>query len=159
MRGNPGLTDAAGAVASALAEQWHGSQRKATSSRLTHVYTGRMRSLLLICMMLLVPVQWTWAGVATYCAHETGVAARHFGHHEHQHHAASDEVSKDNTSVSPSGLDADCGICHLGTGHGIVPAHDLPMPDAGHAPPQDDPLPYGSHIPGGPERPDRLLAV
>lgn len=126
---------------------------------MTCVYTERMRRIVLICMMLLLPVQWTWAGVATYCAHETGVAAKHFGHHEHQHHAGAGEVSKDKQFTSSSVLDADCGICHLSTGHGIVLSHDLPVPVMGHAPPLDDPMRYGSHIPSGPERPDRLLAV
>jgi hypothetical protein len=118
-----------------------------------------MRRWILVCMMLLLPVQWTWAGVATYCAHEAGMTATHFGHHEHQHHEAAGDVAKDLKSVSPTDLDADCGICHLSAGHGIVPAHELLVTDAGHAPPLDDPMRYESHIPCGPERPDRPLAV
>lgn len=108
-------------------------------------------------MMLLLPVQWTWAAAASYCGHETGLAAKHFGHHDHQH-KASGEVSKD-SKPSPAGLDTDCGYCHLNGLQWIAPVETLAVSPAEAAPPPDDPPLSGSHITSGPERPDRLLAV
>lgn len=118
-----------------------------------------MRRLVFICMMLLLPLQWSWAAAATYCAHETGVAAKHVGHHEHQHSTASGELSKDAKPSSLPSLDNDCDYCQLSTVQWIMPAHAMPMLGKEAAPPVDDPLHSDSHIPTGPERPDRPLAA
>lgn len=44
-----------------------------------------MRKLLAILLISLLSLQASWAAAASYCRHERGAAARHFGHHEHQH--------------------------------------------------------------------------
>ena len=117
-----------------------------------------MRRLVLICMVLLLPVQWTWAAAASYCAHETGLASKHFGHHDHQHKAASSEASKDGKSA-PAGLDTDCDYCHLSGLQWIAPVQALVLSPTVAALPPDGPPLRGSHLTSGPERPDRLLAV
>ncbi len=70
-----------------------------------------MRRLLMILMLMLMPLQLSWAAVASYCQHETGVAASHIGHHEHEHQANAVEPDPDNAK-SLGTLDADCGFCH-----------------------------------------------
>lgn len=47
-----------------------------------------MRKLLVLLLISLLSLQASWAVAASYCRHEQGAAAKHFGHHEHQHEAA-----------------------------------------------------------------------
>lgn len=79
-----------------------------------------MRRLVLICLLLMLPTQWTWAAVASACRHESGTAARHLGHHAHEHGQAAagtaTPVEADADTASP-GFDADCATCH---GHGLT---------------------------------------
>ncbi len=73
-----------------------------------------MRRLLAIFLLALLPFQFSWSAAAVYCGHETGEAAQHFGHHEHQHagpaHGDADGAPADQTS--PAGFDFDCSHCH-----------------------------------------------
>lgn len=43
-----------------------------------------MKKIFLIVMLFLLPLQYSWAMVASYDAHVTQNAQAHFGHHEHQ---------------------------------------------------------------------------
>jgi hypothetical protein len=47
-----------------------------------------MRKLLALLLISLLSLQASWAAAASYCRHEQGPAAKHFGHHEHQHESA-----------------------------------------------------------------------
>lgn len=74
---------------------------------------ARMRRWPIILLLALLPLQLSWAAVSVYCQHESGAAAQHFGHHEHQHHA--DETPKDDSGPKTLGaVDADCPVCHAG---------------------------------------------
>jgi hypothetical protein len=84
-----------------------------------------MLRLFILCFALLLPLQFAWAGAASYCEHETSSAgAEHFGHHTHVH-----ESEGGKTAGGKLMADADCGACHAsgpmlaaqGTG-----AHALP---------------------------------
>jgi hypothetical protein len=81
-----------------------------------------VRRILAIVLLALLPFQFTWAAVASYCGHETQAAVEHFGHHEHEHHAdlggdaepdadlaANADVQGDK---APGAMDLDCGHCH-----------------------------------------------
>jgi len=72
-----------------------------------------MRRWLAILLLVFLPFQFSWAAVAGYCQHETGAAAQHFGHHEHQHHS-DDAGSADSTDAKAlsGGIDSDCLACH-----------------------------------------------
>lgn len=73
-----------------------------------------MRRWLAILMLVLLPLQSSWAAVAAYCGHENGQQARHLGHHEHRH-ADQAKVGNDSAPAdrsAPSGFDFDCGHCH-----------------------------------------------
>lgn len=50
-------------------------------------------------MMLVLPLQASWAAVASYCQHESEPSTYHFGHHVHQHHAADSGDSKEKRST------------------------------------------------------------
>ena len=112
-----------------------------------------MRRLVLICMMLLLPLQWTWAAAAAYCEHESSATAQHLGHHEHKHHAATGD--KSDKSASKALADNDCGVCHLSSLQWVdVTIATMDMTSA--PPPQlERGVLFSSHIPSGPERPDR----
>lgn len=75
-----------------------------------------MRRIFIFAVLLLMSVQMSWAAVSSYCQHESGAAAQHFGHHEHEHDASRD------TSKVPSQfvIDDDCASCQLGS-LGILP--------------------------------------
>ncbi|WP_315128913.1 hypothetical protein [Comamonas antarctica] len=88
-----------------------------------------MRRFLLIFMLCLLPLQWSWAAAARVCEHER--AAAHFGHHEHQHGAgAALESAALESDADASGHAAlqphpDCHTCH-GMGAGFLTGLDAP---------------------------------
>lgn len=76
-----------------------------------------MRSWVLGLLLVLLPLQFVWASVASYCQHEADVVVDHIGHHEHQHVASDSNDTQDSEpATSETGLgavDNDCGYCHL----------------------------------------------
>lgn len=114
--------------------------------------------LLLIVVMVLLPLQMVWAAAAPYCGHEARLAAKkHFGHHEHQHEASpADPAAAEADSGDEAGAQhPDCQNCHLGSiATPAVPALEVAMlnPRTVRAEPASS---YTSHVPFGPERPDR----
>lgn len=94
-----------------------------------------MRRWLVIALLVLVPLQLSWAAVGAYCGHETDSrGAAHLGHHAHEHHAHSADADADAAQApdqahAPPSLgqfDQDCGTCHLGMAALPVPATALP---------------------------------
>ncbi len=72
-----------------------------------------MRRFLLIFLVVMMPLQLSWAAVSSYCQHESGAAAKHFGHHEHQHQQGTKVVGSDPTNAKAFGaVDTDCHFCH-----------------------------------------------
>lgn len=106
-----------------------------------------MRRWLVIFLLGLLPLQFTWAAAAGYCVHESGSAVKHFGHHVHVHKNAKtpDDARKD--ASGKTFADADCPFCHLSApplipeltacaaiqGHGAVAAVDPPAPPSARA--------------------------
>lgn len=72
-----------------------------------------MKRLLVIFMLVVMPLQLSWAVAAVYCEHEVNPTTVHFGHHEHKHIASADEAKTDG-SKSAAAVDGDCTSCHLG---------------------------------------------
>ena len=125
-----------------------------------------MRRLLAIVLLAVLPLQFSWAAVASYCGHETQIGVEHFGHHDHQHHAdASDVAGLDakldlnpdaSDGKAPSAMDLDCGHCHGTCGVMLNSTSDLP--DALSTAPPTATLDEagGPHAPTRPERPQWL---
>lgn len=115
-----------------------------------------MKKLLLILLMLVLPLQMTWAAASAYCQHEDGKAAHHFGHHGHEHKTKA-EAEKKPAKGQPH---SDCHFCH---GYSHASPGDqamLDVLDPGSARGEPPSLIYASHIPDGPKRPNWLpLAV
>ncbi|WP_420473660.1 cation efflux protein, CzcI family [Noviherbaspirillum sp. ST9] len=115
-----------------------------------------MKKLLLIFLLALLPLQFSWAAAAAYCQHEGEKSSQHFGHHSHQHDASADRP--DDTDKVVKGH-ADCGYCHAYcqvSALTSVPEVVLPTGSTHVEKPTQS---YSSHIPDGLQRPDwRLVA-
>ena len=116
-----------------------------------------MRRWLFVLFLLVLPFQMVWAAAAPYCAHEAQTSTKkHFGHHEHQH-AAGGEMAPalgDNPGDA-GGHHTDCKSCHLGCS-GALSIVELvigSLPRGGNLGVAAQR--YTSHVPAGPERPDR----
>ncbi len=115
-----------------------------------------MRRWFFVLLLVLMPLQFSWAALATYCEHESGAQAQHLGHHEHehpQHSGAPDDTTKAKTSAV-----FDVHDCHS---HGQCMA-DLPLstatpwaPSPCHATEWTG-LRELAHVPSPPERPQWL---
>lgn len=116
------------------------------------------RSFVVLLLLCLLPLQFVWAAAAPYCGHEGRApqTTQHIGHHEHQHAGAA--LAADTGSDDGGALvsyHGDCGSCHLGTGTSLPPAAVALAAGANDRILSDHPARYQSHIPFGPERPDR----
>ncbi len=86
-----------------------------------------MRKWLAILLLVLVPLQFSWAAVNAYCQHESGPTASHAGHHTHEHQpqAQSDETEGGTSAMMSA--DADCVTCHAGCVLWTMPSHHDPV--------------------------------
>lgn len=120
---------------------------------------GPVKKLLLIFMLVLLPLQFSWAAVAVYCQHEQE-ASTHFGHHSHKHEAdASAQTDDSGTEGKLAKVDGDCAVCHFSA------QPSFPNSLRTVTPPQVAPhaiqlqTDYSSHIPEGPQKPDWKLVA
>lgn len=70
-----------------------------------------MRRWLLVFLLVLLPLQLTWAASSTYCQHESKLSTQHFGHHAHKH-AKVPSGNDDAVSTELTSVENDCGVCH-----------------------------------------------
>jgi len=111
----------------------------------------------MVFFAVILPFQFAWAGAGFYCQHETGQAAQHFGHHEHQHQGPGDQTKSDSGKLNVGG-DNDCSS-HL-NGQGCFSSFSEALLNVPMAVFNDIcPRRFTSHFPDGPERPDRQLAA
>jgi hypothetical protein len=109
--------------------------------------------MLVFLLLIFVPLHFTWAAVSVYCQHEeSSSAARHFGHHDHQHQNSSPDPAK------TGGLDLDCATCHATGVSALTSVVTLPpVPDATFVA-----VDYRAHLTSPPlkrpERPQWFLA-
>jgi hypothetical protein len=87
--------------------------------KLASLQFAPMKRYLAIFLLVLLPLQFSWAAIASYCEHETAVAAEHLGHHTHDHGSADHQESSKKTAQS-AGMDHDCATCHLGCAAALV---------------------------------------
>ena len=84
-----------------------------------------MRRLFMIFLLVLMPLQLSWAAIASYCQHEIGAAAKHFGHHDHQHKATDGKETAPDPAKTGGG-DPDCASCHAGCSSALPGEVTLP---------------------------------
>jgi cytochrome c553 len=116
-----------------------------------------VKRLLLILLLTILPLQYSWAAAAVYCQHEREHSV-HFGHHGHQHQAQAEtkDKSDDGSSIK---VHADCVTCHGGS----VGIMMMPLESGLHQPlavaNTANPNLLVSTFPPRPERPQWSLAV
>ncbi|MFN0184110.1 MAG: hypothetical protein ACKVQR_09870 [Aquabacterium sp.] len=139
-----------------------------------------VRRLLAIFLLAILPFQFSWAAVASYCEHEIQ-GDGHFGHHDHDrdhaHHvgASSDagpaaDLSGDPSSTpdetggatgdkTPDAIDLDCTHCHGSCSCGALVTCPLGLHGALSTAPPSATVDEtgGAHAPTRPERPQWLL--
>ena len=83
-----------------------------------------MRRWLTILLLVLLPLQFSWAAAASYCQHDGDASTQHVGHHDHQHQVADSSAAGNATSDATNGdtpdakgkstgLDGDCAYCQM----------------------------------------------
>lgn len=122
-------------------------------------YSLQMRRIFAILLMALLPVQFTWAAVTSYCGHESGAASQHFGHHEHQHNADAVAKKVDGSSASKTlgSDDLDCAHCHGSCAGMTCPPASLTSPTLASQPAALAQSVVRSMVHSPPERPQWAL--
>ena len=69
-----------------------------------------MKRLFAILLMLILPLQFSYAAASVYCEEDVIVTTEHYGHHEHG--GAHQPVKSDADENSAGHVE--CGVCHLG---------------------------------------------
>ena len=87
-----------------------------------------MRFWMIVFLVVLMPLQLSWAATVGYDQHEQDVSSKHIGHHMHQHDRSADKSNDTGAQIDP-----DCGFCHLSFSS-FVPALSPMLGD--HSPPQ-----------------------
>lgn len=78
-----------------------------------------MKRYLAVFLLVLLPLQFSWAAMVGYCQHETGVTVQHPGHHSHED-ASADHPETGENADSSAAMDHDCATCHLGCAAALV---------------------------------------
>ena len=112
-----------------------------------------MRRWFLIFLVVFLPMQLSWAAVASYCEHETEATAQHVGHHEHQHQADAEPTDSDNSKAFGSS-DTDCSACHAGCCTAMLQSTLLVTVSLSSDTHGAPPLRLSSHPASLPERPN-----
>jgi cytochrome c553 len=84
-----------------------------------------MRRWLLLVLLAVMPLQWSWAAAASVCAHEMDAPASHVGHHEHAHDATTANTDEADDERLPF-EHPDCGVCHGAGTAFIARVNDMP---------------------------------
>jgi hypothetical protein len=115
-----------------------------------------MRRFVLVCMLMLLPLQWSWAAAAWYGAHAGDEATTAW---DQSSPTPADAAPADGKAAPDAGTTGDDPCCHLDDPQWVdtLPAAMAPQQAA---PPRFEYfVPTSSHIPAGPERPDRSFAA
>lgn len=116
-----------------------------------------MRRYLIIFLLLLLPFQFSWAAVASYCLHETESSTQHIGHHAVDAGNTQDQTPDKKLS---EGGDADCSFCHFSCSKPMNPlATWAPAATEKDSFTASTPAHYLSYIGESPEEPDWKLAA
>lgn len=65
-------------------------------------------------LLFMIALQFIWGAISAYCTHESGHAAQHFGHHQHQA-----DASEQIASIEPGGA---AGTKKVGSLHTHCPS-------------------------------------
>ena len=90
-----------------------------------------VKRLVFILLIVLLPIQMTWAAVSVYCTHhEEGNATQHFGHHDDEHEEIATDNNDNSQPDSQKTAEQSHGHHHHGGTLGILSSVSLPTHDA-----------------------------
>jgi hypothetical protein len=117
-----------------------------------------MRRWLAILLLVLLPLQSTWAAVGSHCTHAAAEAVDHGGHHGHADASHADQGVAPEQPAPPDGASCllpgmDCGHCHGHCAGMLLAASSVIGPAHGNAPAAALTAPGAEHLPAQPERP------
>ncbi len=119
-----------------------------------------MRRYLIIFLLLLLPFQFSWAAVASYCQHETESSTQHIGHHTADTADAGSKQDQAPEKKLSEGDDADCSVCHFSCSKPMNPLVSwAPAAAENDSFTASTPARYLSYIGESPEEPDWMLAA
>ncbi|MFJ3057028.1 cobalt transporter [Herbaspirillum sp. NPDC087042] len=116
-----------------------------------------MRALILF-LALLLPLQLSWAAMASYCQGERSSAPAHPGHHEHP---AAQSAQTDSDHAKTGEADSGCSLCQFSCMKSVQWPR-LSMADHGGTSLEvfrSGTCHPASHIADGPDKPNWLLAA
>jgi hypothetical protein len=81
-----------------------------------------VRKFLALFLIVLLPLQWSWAVSAAPCDHEVTAHPAHFGHHGPSHGEPAGPLDAVGSAAADLGDDghADCGTCQLGSATAVL---------------------------------------
>lgn len=116
-----------------------------------------MRRLLAILVLLVLPLQWSFAAVAEYCQHEAPpVAQTHLGHHDKQ--GVDKAADSDKTKSGVPG-DFDCPMCHHLCANAVILDASMSIAELGGGPQFHLLHAFPQHPPENPFRPPLALGA
>ncbi len=96
-----------------------------------------MQRLLLVFLLLWLPVQGTWAAVASICRHESSAQSEHIGHHEHRHAGVDEAAAALDAAASdaavPDAAGPDAAAPDAASASDATPDTRLQPPEGTHA--------------------------
>ncbi|MCI1016745.1 cobalt transporter [Herbaspirillum huttiense] len=114
---------------------------------------------LIILLALLLPMQLSWAAMASYCQAENDRVPTHLGHHEHPSAKADDHAGSEKSKTSDS--DVGCSLCHFSCMKSVqIYNSSVIVPPAAEQKSHPSYFPHPtSHIADGPDKPNWQLAA
>lgn len=119
-----------------------------------------MQRFFALLILMVLPLQWSYAAIADYCQHEEVVAAQnHIGHHEHQHIDKNERATPDDKTKKVSFADLDCPSCQHSTPVAMMQLPTISSPHFSTAPIifLSESIPYRS--PDNPFRPPLAIRL
>lgn len=121
-----------------------------------------MRRAFLICLMVLLPFQFSWSAAAATCMHEHLEGSSHWGHHEAEHvEDASAESGTDHASLDAENRSGAVNVDH----HHLVGVYPFPslflqpfLVGSVSASPPELSVDFSTATTSGLERPPKALA-
>lgn len=114
----------------------------------------------LIMLITLFALQFSWSAVSAYCMHETGTAAKHFGHHADS--SSSDDVAsalkEKPTDAKKTSVHSHCSSCAHGT-LSIDSFDGMSHPQVAEVVPVSTEVYLSSYYVAPPERPQWVVAA
>jgi len=118
-----------------------------------------MRRIVIVCLLLFLPLQWSWSMVGTIGQHDCGCLATQAWADACEHAAPDGRGSACCGGAAGVGCGSSCADCHGQPLIGLLGAPDMPPACTGNPRASDRAQHFRSHIPDHPLRPPLATIV